>query len=126
MSLECDPEASVEPEPKPRWKQRLAGLFLFGLGGGYTAWGWYTALNEGYFYRGAAFALPAFAVLGLGMFLFRSYKEARLARGEDLRGMTKWELITPLWWGIIILALGGGVVNLALMYYVTYIAPISS
>lgn len=50
--------------------QRLVGLLSLALGGGFTAWSWYTALHEGYYYRKAVVFFPFFAVLGLGMLLF--------------------------------------------------------
>jgi hypothetical protein len=50
--------------------QRLVGLFLAVLGGGATAWSWYTALTWGYYYRKAVVFFPLFAVVGLGILLF--------------------------------------------------------
>ncbi|MBN9122950.1 MAG: hypothetical protein J0I06_28070 [Planctomycetes bacterium] len=50
--------------------QRLVGVFLLILGGGFTAWSWYTALNEGYYYRKAVVLFPFFAAIGLGGLLF--------------------------------------------------------
>ena len=50
--------------------QRIAGLFFLVVGGGFTAWSWYTALNEGYYYRKAVALFPALAVGGLWMLLF--------------------------------------------------------
>lgn len=50
--------------------QRVVGLFLLLVGGGLTAWSWYTAVNDGNYYRKAAALLPVVAVAGLGMLLF--------------------------------------------------------
>ncbi|HEX5271683.1 MAG TPA: hypothetical protein VFW33_14395 [Gemmataceae bacterium] len=73
-------EAKDLPEPRPpapprgwlqtKGGQRVVGLLLFALGGGATAWSWYTALTAGYYYRKAVVAFPAFAVAGLGLLLF--------------------------------------------------------
>ncbi len=81
----------------PRWKQQLGGVLIALLGGGFTAWSWYTALNEGYFYRKASMLFPAFFILGVGSIIFPGYKEERIARGEDISEMKGWELITPRW-----------------------------
>ncbi len=81
----------------PRWKQQLGGVLIALLGGGFTAWSWYTALNEGYFYRKASMLFPAFFILGVGLIIFPGYKEERIARGEDISEMKGWELITPRW-----------------------------
>jgi hypothetical protein len=50
--------------------QRLVGLCFLALGGGFTAWSWYTALTEGHYYRRAVALFPVFAVVGLGLLLF--------------------------------------------------------
>lgn len=98
-----------------RWKQQLGGLLIALVSGGGTAWMWYTALTEGYFYRKASMLLPAFCVLGLGLILFPGYKEERTARGENITGLTGVRLITPRWWVILTLALAAGVGNYAMM-----------
>jgi hypothetical protein len=50
--------------------KRLVGVLVLAVGAGFTAWGWYTALTEGYYYRMAAVIFPGFTVIGLGMALF--------------------------------------------------------
>jgi hypothetical protein len=52
--------------------QRLGVLIILALGAVATAWVWYTALTEGYYYRKAAFLFPCLAVFGLAEILFRS------------------------------------------------------
>lgn len=99
----------------PRWKQQLGGLFIALLGGGYTAWGWYTALTQGYYYRQASMIFPAFCILGLGLIFFPGYKEERLARGEDISGLSGSQLLTPRWWVILGLALAAGLANWLLL-----------
>ncbi len=99
----------------PRWKQQVGGLFLILLGAGFTAWGWYTALYRGYFYPKASMLFPATFVLGLGMIILPSYREERLARGEDISKLEGWRLITPRWWVVLVVALATGGVNLILL-----------
>jgi len=99
----------------PRWKQRLAGLCITLLGAGFTAWGWYTALHRGYFYRKASMIFPAFFILGLGIIMFPGYREERIARGEDISRLQGWKLITPRWWVIVIIALVAAGANYILL-----------
>ncbi len=99
----------------PRWKQQCGGLFFVLLGAGFTAWTWYTALTQGYYYLKASVIFPALCVIGLGMICFPTYKEERLARGEDLSGLSGTQLITPRWWAILVLALAAGFGNYLLL-----------
>jgi len=76
------PSRTVAPRRSAAWRirkgsviesqfgQRLIGLLVLILGGGFTAWSWYTALTEGYYYRKAVALFPVFAVVGLGLLLF--------------------------------------------------------
>lgn len=102
-------------KPLPRWKQQLGGVFIALLGLGFTAWGWYTALHENYYYEKASVIFPAFAVMGLGMILFPGYKEERIARGEDISRLSGFHLLTVRWWVIIIVALLAGFGNFLLL-----------
>jgi hypothetical protein len=99
----------------PRWKQQVGGLFVALLGAGFTGWSWYTALYRGYFYGKASMLFPAFLVLGLGMMVFPSYREERIARREDISRLQGWRLITPRWWAILIVALAAGGANYILL-----------
>jgi ABC-type Fe3+-siderophore transport system permease subunit len=101
--------------PIPRWKQRLGGAFIALVGGGGVAWSWYTALNRGYYYSKASFLYPAFCVLGLGLLLFPGYKEERIARGEDISGLSGMQVLTPRWWAILVVALLAGLGNYLLL-----------
>jgi hypothetical protein len=92
---------------KSKGGQRVAGLFFLALGGGITAWLWYTALNEGYYYVKAAALFPAFAVLGLFMMLFpldfdRLYAEHGVDKPDKLAHY-------PLSWklGLVVAILAG-------------------
>jgi ABC-type Fe3+-siderophore transport system permease subunit len=102
-------------EPIHRWKQQLGGAFIALLGGGFTAWGWYTALTWGYYYGKASMLAPAFFILGLGMILFRSYKEERIARGEDISDLSGLQLLTARWWVVLSVPLPAGLGNYALL-----------
>ena len=98
-----------------RTKQKLGGLVFGVIGAGFTAWNWYTALHEGYFYQKTSMIFPAILVLGLGLFLFPAYREERIARGEDISEMQGLSLITPRWWIIIALAAVAGCADYLLL-----------
>jgi hypothetical protein len=103
--------------PRPRWTQRLGGLFIALIGAGGVAWSWYTALHRGYFYSKAGFLFPAFCVLGLGLIFAPGYKEERIARGEDISGLSGTQLLTPRWWAILVVALLAGLGNYLLLMF---------
>jgi hypothetical protein len=98
---------------KSKIGQRIAGVFFMALGSGFTAWSWHTAINEGYYYAKAAF-FPAFAVVGLGMFLFpMDMEKLEAEHGVDkptslAHYPLRWKLIMVLallagfgnWWAI--------------------------
>jgi hypothetical protein len=97
-------------------RRRQLGGFLFAvLGAGFTAWTLCTAPNEGYFYRKASMLFPAFFVVGVALVLFPGYKEERITRGEDISGMRGYQLITPRWWVILVVAFGAGFGNYILL-----------
>jgi hypothetical protein len=98
-----------------RWKQQVGGLLLMLIGGGFWAWGWYTSINKGYFYRKASVLFPAIFVLGLGLLAFPGYKEERIARGEDISGLSGIRLLTPRWRAILVIALIAGFGNYLLL-----------
>ncbi len=100
----------------PRWKQKLGGFLLMLLGGGFWAWGWYTAISRGYFYVKASMLFPAAFFLGLGLVLFPGYKEERIARGEDISGLSGIKLLTPRWWAILIVAVIAGFGNYLILF----------
>lgn len=103
--------------PIVRWKQSLGGALIAIVGAGGTAWIWYIAQTEGYFYFKASTLMPAFMVLGLGLVIFPGYKEERIARGEDISGLSGIQLLTPRWWAILLLCLVAGIGNYALLRF---------
>jgi len=104
----------------PRWKQRFGGLFLMLVGGGFWAWGWYTAINKGYYYEKASMFFPAVFILGLGLLIFPAYKEEqeRIARAEDISVLSRIKLLQPRWWVIIVVALIAGIGNYLILSHV--------
>ena len=104
-------------EPVPRWKQRLGGALIAAVGGGGTLWLWHVARSEGMIYLKASLLFPAFFVLGAAMIAIPGYKEERLARGEDLSGLSGMQLLTPRWWGVLVVALAAGLGNLCLLQF---------
>lgn len=85
------------------------------LGAGFTAWGWYTALTRGYFYRAAGILFPAFFVLGVALLIFPEGKDERVARTEEISTLPGWKRLAPRWRTIVIVALVAAVVNYVLL-----------
>jgi ABC-type Fe3+-siderophore transport system permease subunit len=98
-----------------RKKQQFGGLFIALVAAGFTGWNWYTALNNGYFYRKASLIFPAFLIIGLALIIFPGYKEERIARGEDISKLQGIKLITPRWWAMLVAALAAGGLNYLLL-----------
>jgi hypothetical protein len=90
--------------------QRLAGLFLFLLGGGFTGWSWYTALNEGDYYERAVAFFPVFAVFGLALLVF----PIDMARVRAEHGVDRPQKFAhyPLTWKVLaVVAVAAGLGN---------------
>jgi hypothetical protein len=102
---------------RSRWVQQLGGLIVALISAGFVIWTWYTAFFEGYYYRKTSMIFPAMLVLGLGLIVFRGYKEERIARGENISGKQGLGLITARWWAILVLALFAGLGNYFLVNY---------
>lgn len=47
---------------------------------------------------------PALVVLGLGLLLFKGYRQERLDRGEDISQLTGLALLTPRWRAVLAVA----------------------
>ena len=95
----------------PRGRQRIGGVLIALLSGGFLAWTWYTALTRGYYYRKAALIFPAFLVIGVALLAIPGYREERIARGEDVSRLEGMQLITPRWWAVLALALAASAAN---------------
>src|SRR5437899_585688 len=108
-------EGQMGYEPWPRRKQRLGGALIAVVGIVGTIGVWHTALTEGRFRVVIIGALPAFVVMGLALVAMPGYREERIARGEDISGMSGAELITPRWWLVLVLALVAGIGNIILL-----------
>ena len=94
-----------------RLRQKLGGFVVFLVGGGLTAWTWWTALVDGYYSVKGSLLGPALFVLGFGMMVFPAYREDWMARGEEISGLSGWRLITPRWWALIVIGLFAGGAN---------------
>ena len=77
---------------------------------------WHTALHRGDYPRKASIiSSPVFLIMGLALIVLPGYKEERIARGEDISRLSGFELITPRWWGVLVLGILAGLVNWALL-----------
>ena len=102
----------------PRTRQKYGGLIMAVIAIGFIVWSWVTRMNEGRFDLRVALIFPAFAVIGLGAFLFPGYNEERYARIQ--RGETdnaSFMMLTPRWLVITALAIVAAVVNFLLLKY---------
>ncbi|AFY94443.1 hypothetical protein [Chamaesiphon minutus] len=93
--------------------ERLGGVFIAVMGTLLTVWNWHLALSEGRFYPIVAILGPVLAIIGIGLIIFPGYRTERLARGEDLDRSSGTALITARWWGVLAIAVGSGLINLA-------------
>ena len=97
----------------PKLKRLVGGPIMIALGLGLI---WLTedmAVHAGRVpIRGGAFG-PAVVVLGLGMLVMPGYREERIARGQNISGLTGARLITPRWWAVLVVALAAGLGYLA-------------
>lgn len=66
------------------------------------------AREAGRFSMLGGFGGPGFAVLGLGLVLFKGYRQERIERGEDISRLEGLALLTPRWKGVLITALLSG------------------
>jgi len=93
-----------------RFGQRLVGALMLVVCGGFTAWTWYTALQEGYYSRKAAALFPALLVFGLGLLVFPIDVE-RLKAEHGVERIESPEQVPPAWWGVFFAALAAGLGN---------------
>ena len=99
----------------PPFFRRLAGLGIAAAGGFLTWLTWRDARSSGSFSPLGGFGGPAFVVMGLGLVLFKGYRQERLERGEDISDLQGMALLTPRWKVILVLCLGAGAVNFGLL-----------
>lgn len=97
--------ASAEYRPRSRMAQAIAGAFIAGVGVSMAWIAWTQTVRDAEFSLRGSMLGPAFVVIGLGLAAFGGYKEERLARGESLEGLQGAQLITPRWWGSLVLSL---------------------
>ena len=99
----------------PALLRRLAGLGI-ALGGGYiTRLAWLQAARDSQFSTLGGFGGPAFAVLGVGLILFKGYRQERLERGEDISRLEGLALLTPRWKAVLGVALLAGLADFGLL-----------
>ncbi len=90
--------------------QRLGGLVMAAAAGGFTAYTWYLALTEGYYYRRAVAFFPAFLVIGIGLMAF----PLDVDRFREQHGVDRPQSFAQLptsWKILVFAAIGAGLVN---------------
>ena len=105
---------SLQDNPPPTIR-RLVGFGIAALSGWMTNLGWTQAHRDGEFSMAAALLGPAFCVIGLGLVLFKGYRQERLERGEDISELQGMELLTPRWKGVLAVAGVAMLINFALL-----------
>ncbi len=95
--------------------RRGIGLAMAAASGWMTNLAWVQARRDGEFSMLAGLAGPAFVVIGLGLVLFKGYRQERLERGEDISQLQGMDLLTPRWKGVLGVALGAAALNYALL-----------
>jgi membrane-bound inhibitor of C-type lysozyme len=95
-----------------RQKEQI-GELVIALGGVLLTWlTWTSAFNEGsYLVKAAGFG-PSAIVFGLALIIFPSYRRERVQKGEKVTPGYSFQIITPRWWAILVIALAAGLINL--------------
>jgi len=104
----------LQNNPSPLVR-RLAGLAITAGGVYMTRLAWVQAARDGSFSSLGGFGGPAFAALGLGLALFKGYRQERLERGEDISKLQGFSLLTPRWKAVLAVALFAGLANFGLL-----------
>ena len=99
----------------PTMIRRAVGLAMALAAAWMTNLSWVQARRDGQFSMAAALIGPAFCVIGLGLVLFKGYRQERLERGEDISQLQGVALLTPRWKGVLAVALAAMAVNYALL-----------
>lgn len=94
-----------------RNRSRLGGFLIFLIAVGLTAIPWYEVFHYRYYHRYSAISGPAFIIIGLAMIILPTYREERIARGEDISKLQGIALITPRWWLILVVGFIVGCLN---------------
>ena len=105
---------NLQDSPPPTIRRGL-GLAMALTAGWMTNLGWVQARRDGEFSMAAALLGPAFVVIGLGLVLFKGYRQERLERGEDISQLEGMDLLTPRWKGVLGVALAAMLANFALL-----------
>ncbi|MDX2120407.1 MAG: hypothetical protein SF070_04980 [Gemmatimonadota bacterium] len=105
---------TLQTSPSPLVR-RAVGLAMALAAGWMTNLSWVQARRDGEFGMAAALMGPAFCVIGLGLVLFKGYRQERLERGEDISRLQGMDLLTPRWKGVLAAALAAMAVNYALL-----------
>jgi hypothetical protein len=95
----------------PAYLRRLTGLGISAAGAWITQLAWTQAERDGRVSTLGGFGGPAFVVLGLGLVLFKGYRQERLERGEDITRLEGLALLTPRWKAVTGLALLAGLAD---------------
>jgi hypothetical protein len=96
-----------------RRMERLGGIVIAVMGMLLTVWNWHLALSEGRFYEHAAIFGPVLTIMGLGLVIFPGYRTKRQACSENLDRLSGAASIAAQWWGLLAIAVGSGLINLA-------------
>ncbi len=99
----------------PAMARRGVGLAMAIASAWMTNQAWIQARRDGAFSMLAALAGPAFVVIGLGLVLFKGYRQERLERGEDITQLQGMDLLTPRWKAVLGVALAAMALNYALL-----------
>jgi hypothetical protein len=100
------------PSPLVR---RLAGLGIACGGVFMTRLAWIQATRDGSFSTLGGMGGPAFAAIGIGLVLFKGYRQERLERGEDISQLEGLALLTPRWKAVLGVSLLAGLANFGLL-----------
>lgn len=105
-------DLQTSPSPLVR---RAVGLGMAAASAWMTNLSWVQARRDGQFSMAAALMGPAFCVIGLGLVLFKGYRQERLERGEDISRLHGLALLTPRWKGVLAVAIGAMLINFLLL-----------
>lgn len=106
----------MDPQNNPSpLVRRAVGLGMAAVSAWLTNLSWVQLRRDGQFSLAAALIGPAFCVIGLGLVLFKGYRQERLERGEDISQLQGMALLTPRWKAVLAVALAAMAVNYALL-----------